>query len=137
MNFIEPYFTTKCTSHNEDYHNALWCQYCIKNTGHNVRTRVTEARVAVSVINYNDGKQGFIVAVNSSIEMEGWNISQQTGTRLVRKAEESIICSEKTRHKQKMVDFNSFKPNSTFRYYSSLQSREKSQKNKLTELQDD
>jgi hypothetical protein len=23
LNFIEPYFTTKCTSHNEDYHNAL------------------------------------------------------------------------------------------------------------------
>ena len=38
--------------------------------------------------------------------MKGWNISQQTGARLVQKAEESIIWSEKTRHKQKMVYFN-------------------------------
>ena len=50
LKFITPFITAKCTSHIEAYHASLWSQYCSKNVSHNIRSRVTEARVAASIM---------------------------------------------------------------------------------------
>ena len=101
LKFITPFITAKCTSHIEAYHASHWSQYCSKNVSHNIRSRVTEARVAASIINYNELKAGFIELVNSLDEMQSWKISDRTGARLIRHALNNKYWSEKTRWQKK------------------------------------
>ena len=109
LKFITPFITAKCTSHIEAYHASLWSQYCSKNVSHNIRSRVTEARVAASIINYNELKSGFIEFVNSLDEMKSWKISDRTGARLIRHALNNTYWSEKTRWQKKALKFKRIK----------------------------
>ena len=103
--FIEPFQNAQCTSHIEAYHSDLWSQYLIKNTSHNIRSNVTEARVAVSIVNNNEGKRGFIDMLNNIEDMNSWKISKITADRLVKQAEETTKMIKKNYHKKKGVKF--------------------------------
>ena len=95
LKFIEPFFNTGSTSHNEAFHSSLWSKYMTKNCSHNIRSRVTEARFATAVINYNETKSGYINYINSLQEMESFQISNKTTAILIKNAERTTEMSKK------------------------------------------
>ena len=88
---------------------------------HNIRSRVTEARVAASIINYNELKSGFIEFVSSLDEMKSWKISDRTGARLIRHALNNTYWSEKTQWQKKALKFKKIKNQVQYRQCAWLQ----------------
>ena len=106
LKFIEPFFHTESTSHNEAFHAMLWSKYITKNCSHSIRTRVTEARFASAVLNYNEGKAGYVEFVNSLPELANFQISSRTSYLLIRNAEKTTELSKKNQFKKKRTSFN-------------------------------
>ena len=106
LKFIEPFFHTESTSHNEAFHAMLWSKYITKNCSHSIRTRVTEARFASAVLNYNEGKAGYVEFVNSLPELANFRISSRTSYLLIRNAEKTTELSKKNQFKKKRTSFN-------------------------------
>ena len=106
LKFIEPFFNTGSTSHNEAFHSSLWSKYMTKNCSHNIRSRVTEARFATAVINYNETKSGYINYINSLPEMESFQISNKTSAILIKNAERTTEMSKKNRVNKKRANFH-------------------------------
>ena len=101
--FIKPFLNAQSTSNIESFHSSLWSQHVDKNTSHNIRTRVTEARVSAAIINYNESKSGYNVMLNSLHQMETFKINDKTASLLNKKAEKNTERSKKYKFKKKAV----------------------------------
>ena len=77
-----------------------------KNCSHNIKSKVTEARFASAVLNYNEGKAEYINYLNSIPEMDSFKISDKTGAILIENAERAKEMSKKNRIKKKLANFN-------------------------------
>ena len=85
-NFIKPFLNAQSTSNLESFHSFLWSQYVYKNTSHNIRTRVTEARVSAGIINYNESKKGYNSMLSTIPQMETFKVSDKTSEILSKNA---------------------------------------------------
>ena len=82
--FIDKFSNTQSTSPVESWHSSSFSQFVNKNVPMNVKTRTTESRFSVSVINHNEGLQGYLEQTNQITEIQGWLVSEFSIDRLVR-----------------------------------------------------